>query len=285
MVLSRKFKVLLRPLYLWTINTRLYQAISHSQGDWRYPYLSFVWWFSSLLVPRRKVSVDDVSFTLQCDNWITHFRWYLFRTKEIEVRNYIDVYLKDTDIFFDIGANIGVFSLYASKRHMNLNTYCFEPEYSNLHYLKENILKNNLMDRIKIYSIAVSESNGLSSLHVQDLTPGAAVHTESKSDINTTDEGYTVVWREGVAIKTIDSLCQELRTIPNALKIDTDGNELKILKGATETLKNNLLRSMVLEMPPSKKEARKCADILLLAGFTLEWSHENTRNEIWVRRT
>ena len=224
-----KLKTLLRPFFIWAINTRPYLAISRSQGDWRYLYLLFAWWFTSILVPRRKVNVGNVSFTLQCDNWITHFRWYLFRTKEAEVRNYIDAHLSDGDIFFDIGANIGVFSLYATKRYKNLNTYCFEPEYSNLHYLKENILRNDLINRVKIYSVAVSDTDGLSSLHIQDVTPGAAVHTESKSNIKVTDEGYDVIWSEGVAIKTIDSLCRGLKTVPNAIKIDTDGNELKIL--------------------------------------------------------
>jgi FkbM family methyltransferase len=283
MKLSSKFRALLRPIAIWAMSTRPYLAISHSQGDWRYLYLSFAWWFTQILVPRRRVRVGDVSFTLQCDNWITHFRWYLFRTKEVEVRHYIDTHLKEGDVFFDIGANIGVFSLYASKRHKNLQTFCFEPEYSNLHYLKENILKNGLMDQANIYSIAVSDTDGLSALHVQDVTPGAAVHTESKTDINMTDEGYAVVWREGVAIRTLDSLCRDLKTIPNAIKIDTDGNELKILTGATETLKAGLLRSIVLEMPPTEQGATQCAEILSLAGFKLDWSRDDTRNEVWVR--
>jgi len=283
MTYSSKLKALIRPVAFWLMDTRLYKAVSHSQGDWRYLYLLFAWWITRVLVPRRRVRVGDVSFTLQCDNWITHSRWYLFQTKEVEVRHYIDAHLKEGDVFFDIGANIGVFSLYASKRHKNLNIYCFEPEYSNLHYLKENVLKNGLMDQANIYSIAVSDTDGLSSLHVQDVTPGAAVHTESKTDIDITDEGYTVVWREGVAIRTLDSLCQDLKTTPNAIKIDTDGNEFKILTGAAETLKNNLLRSIVLEMPPTIQGAADCATILTGAGFKLDWSREDTRNEVWVR--
>ena len=60
--------------------------------------------------------------------------------KEKEVRIFIDKYLEKDQIFFDIGANIGVFSLYAAIKK-NAKVYAFEPEYSNLSLLKENILK------------------------------------------------------------------------------------------------------------------------------------------------
>ena len=85
----------------------------------------------------RKVSVDGIALTIPCENWITHFRWYYFKIKEVEVRNYIKDIMSDKDIFFDIGANIGVFSVYAAKIHPNAEIYSFEPEYSNLNLLKK----------------------------------------------------------------------------------------------------------------------------------------------------
>lgn len=269
----------------WLKRTRFFGFWKQSQGDWRYPFLVLAWSLSEFIVPRRKVSINNVSFTLPCDNWITHFRWYLFRNKEEEVRHYIDHYVKDGDNFFDIGANIGVFSVYTAKRFSNISCYCFEPEYSNLKMLKENIIANKIIDKVTIYSVAIGNFFGLSKLNLQDLTSGSAAHTESKETIKTTEEGYPVVWSEGIVSVTLDYVCQESGIIPNAIKIDTDGNEDKVLQGAVKTLRDERLRSLVIEMPEDKQKELYCRQMLATANFDLEWSKEKTRNQIWVKKT
>ncbi len=258
---------------------------AQSYGDWRYPLISLAWLLAKFLVPRRKVSVDGVDFTLPCMNWITHFRWYLFEKKEPEVRFYIDRYLKPGDIFFDIGANIGVFSIYCAKRHKDVAVYSFEPEYSNLNLLKENVILNNLMSRVKIYSVAVGNFVGISHLNLQDLNPGAAVHTESKDPIQITEEGYGVVWSEGIMSVTIDFICGQMGIIPSAMKIDTDGNEYKVLEGGMKTFSHEKCRSVVLELPIDQSKRDYCLGALKSCGFTLAWSDaDKTRNEIWVKQ-
>lgn len=269
----------------WLKKTRLGIFLVQSQGDWRYPFIAMGWQLSKTVVPRRKVSVEGVSFTLSCINWVTHFRWYLFRRKEQEVRYYIDNYVKEGDKFFDIGANVGVFSIYAGKRFQDISVYCFEPEYSNLNILKENIVCNALTGKTKIFSVAISDFVGPSSLHIQDFTPGSAVHTENRNPISVTDEGYGVIWAEGIIAVTLDYLCEQLGVIPNAIKIDTDGNEDKVLNGAAKILYNENLRTIILEMPGDDKKVQHCKRVLGLAGFKLDWSDiKKTRNEIWVRR-
>ena len=71
-------------------NTLIFRAIEQSVGDWRYPFILFSWWLAKILVPRRKVKINGIEFTLTCTNWITHFRWYLFKTKEPDTINFID---------------------------------------------------------------------------------------------------------------------------------------------------------------------------------------------------
>ena len=266
-------------------NSLLIRTIEQSVGDWRYPYIFLTWWLAGILVPRRRVTVDDVSFTLSCTNWITHFRWFLFKRKEPEVRYYIDEYVKNGDIFFDIGANVGVFSIYAAKRHSNISVYSFEPEISNLSALKDNVVFNNLCERAKIYSVGISNFVGLSRLHLQDLSMGSAAHTESKESITLTDEGYQVVWSEGIFSVTLDYLCEELSVVPDAIKIDTDGNEDKILEGGAATLSNKKLRSLIIEIPNDRRKSKACYDMLKSAGFCeVEYDMGKSRNEIWVRR-
>lgn len=264
--------------------TKLYQFLKDSFGDYRYPWLVFKWQLAAWLVRRKEVRVGPVQFSLPCSNPITHFRWYLFKNKEVEVRNYIDQYVQNGDIFFDVGANIGVFSIYAAKRFTGLNVYSFEPEYSNLNLLKENVIANSLLERVRIYSVAVSDFIGLSQLHLQDLSAGAACHSENQNELQVTDEGYRVKWSEGVSSVTLDYVCQQLKVIPNALKIDTDGNEEKILRGAHEVLRNPGLRSLVLEMPMDGQKQSACRKLLQEAGLKLIWSDDaKTRNQIWAR--
>ena len=268
----------------WVKKGFIYQIYLRSCGDWRYPFYVIGWEISNFLTMRKHVSVGGVSFSLPNTNWITHFRWFLIKKKEPEVRFYIDQYLKEDDIFFDIGANIGVFTLYAGKKYKSLQIYCFEPEYSNLYLLKENILKNNLTQKASIYSVGISDFTGISHLHLQDLKEGAAAHTENRETIQETDEGFEVVWTEGIATATLDYLCGSLNVCPNAIKIDTDGNEAKILNGAIKTLQNPALRSLIIEMPPSLEASRQCEDIFKKNNFYRCWSQEGVRNEIWERK-
>ena len=271
------------PLARSILRTPLGRLLRESQGNWCYPFILLGWKIAGLLVPRRRVHCDGVSFTLSCTNPITYFRWYLFARKEEEVRHYINEYVKDGDVFFDIGANVGVFSVYCACRYPKAKVYSFEPEHSNLGLLKDNVIANALTDRVKITSVAVSDSGGLSFLNIQDTAPGAAAHTENKSALNMTDEGYPVVWQEGIATATLDALAQHHGVVPNALKIDTDGNEDKVLRGALKTMANPALRSLTLEMPMENSKVAFCEQALKEAGFVLKWSRSDTRNQVWVR--
>lgn len=263
------------------LKTRLGRYVQSSEGDWRYPWITLSWFIAGLLVPRRKVRCDGVQFTLSCTNPITHFRWHLFARKEAEVRKYINEHVRDGDVFFDVGANVGVFTIYAACRNQDARVYSFEPEHSNLALLKENILANGLMNRVKITSVAVSDRQGLSFLHIQDTIPGAAAHTEHTKALEITDEGYRVAWQEGIATATLDALAEHWGVYPNSLKIDTDGNEDKVLRGASAVLNHEALRSLALEMPLEKTKVAACEKMLKEAGFSLIWSQNSTRNQIW----
>jgi FkbM family methyltransferase len=256
-----------------------------SVGNWMYPLFSLRWILASFLTSPRKISVDGIELSIPCENWITHFRWFLFKTKETEVRKYIKDVMQAEDVFFDIGANIGVFSVYAAKMHPKSTIYSFEPEYSNLNLLKNNILRNKVNEQVNIFSVGISDEAGFSKLHLSSTDAGAAVHTESKNNIVTTDEGYEVVWGEGIMTTTLDEFCQYLQIIPNCLKIDTDGNELKILKGASSTLKNIRLKSLIIEMPlHDEKQLAECESILIESGLLPTWSdREKTKNEVWTK--
>ena len=72
--------------------------------------------------------------------------------------DWLDKTLHDGDVFFDVGANVGIYSLYAALRNPKTKVYAFEPEYSNLHQLKQNILLNSLAETIFPYSLALYDA-------------------------------------------------------------------------------------------------------------------------------
>lgn len=242
------------------------------------------WALAGALIPRRAVRARGVAFTLQCENWITHYRWHSYDSKEPETLDWIDNVVDADGVLFDVGANIGLYSLYAGRKHPRLGVLAFEPEYANLHLLRDNVVLNGLHDRIEVYSIALGDRSGLSRLHVQDLTPGAALHTESGERLRTTETGAPVVWREGIWVTTLDEFCRKRGLWPTALKIDVDGGEARVLAGAREAL--GRVSSVLVEVGDEAALRSRCEAVLTDAGLRRADAHRRTAsgNQLWVRR-
>ena len=237
------------------------------------------------LSPRRDVVCRGLRFSLPADNWITRYRWQSYNTKEVETLDWIDKALRNDDTLFDIGANIGQYSIYAALRHSGIHVVAFEPEYSNAHLLRDNVTRNALDSQIEIYSIALSNHCGISRLHLQDLTPGAALLTESRQALQTTRTNHKVIAREGIYAMTMDAFCAESGFTPRCIKIDVDGTEVEILEGAAKTLSDPQLRTILIEMPDNAVHRKKSEELLNHAGFSLDWVDATgaSTNQIWGR--
>jgi len=244
------------------------------------------WRAAGVIAPRRAVSSRGLHFSLQADNWITGSRWSSYNTKEPETLDWIDRQMQDGDILFDVGANIGVYALYAALRHPKARVAAFEPEYANLHLLRDNVIKNRLQDRIEVYAMALSDHTGVSWLHVQDLTPGSALHTEAEERLQVTRMQQPIVYREGISAITLDEFCRQTRLQPHGIKIDVDGTEAEILEGAVETLRCPALRSLIIEMPSDSSSRVRCERVLLAAGFQSQGpaiERGRPTNQVWLR--
>lgn len=227
-----------------------------------------------------RIQSRGLSFQLLSDNWITKFRARTFNDKEPEMLDWLDENLQDGDIFFDVGANIGIFSIYAALREPKAMVYAFEPEYSNLHQLKMNIINNDLLNNVIPFAFAISDQTGLSYLHIHDFTAGAALSTEQRESINKTF-GKEVVWKEGIGTSTLDYISENLDIQPNLIKIDVDGNELKILNGGRKVFSNDKLRTIIIEMIENLPNYSGIKRYLKDQGFKLEKKFEE--NQVWSR--
>jgi len=221
-----------------------------------------------------------LNFRLTTDNWITKYRARSFNDKEPEILDWLDENLRDGDIFFDVGANVGLYSIYAALRNKKAAVYAFEPEYSNLHQLKLNIINNNLYENVIPFGIALGDQAGLSYLHIQDLTAGAALATESNDNISKSF-GKDVIWKEGIGTIHLDFLFEKFGIQPNLIKIDVDGNEYKILQGGIKTFETTKLRSIYIEMIESLPDYVPIKTFLLDHGFRLQ--SKSSDNQVWSR--
>lgn len=221
-----------------------------------------------------------LTFRLTTDNWITKYRARSFNDKEPEILEWLDENLRDGDVFFDVGANVGLYSIYAALRNKKAAVYAFEPEYSNLHQLKLNIINNNLFENVIPFGIALGDQAGLSYLHIQDLTAGAALATESNDTIKKSFN-KDVVWKEGIGTIYLDFLFEKFGIQPNLIKIDVDGNEYKILQGGIKIFQTTELRSVYIEMIESLPDYEPIKNFLLENGFKLQF--KSSDNQVWSR--
>lgn len=143
--------------------------------------------------------------------------------------NFIKILLKQlgqSGVFFDVGANIGSYTLVASEVP-TASVFAFEPGSTAFLALKKNIELNN-RSNVKLLNFAVSDRE--STLM---LTSGQEISTNKV--VNQPKISNKIIH---VKSKTLDQICKEYDVQPNIVKIDVEGHELKVLKGFHEFIKN-----------------------------------------------
>jgi FkbM family methyltransferase len=199
-------------------------------------------------------------------------------TKEPDTINWIDEYINDGDVLYDIGANIGVYSLYAAK-YKNATTYSFEPESANYYYLNKNIYHNNLSNKIKAYNIALNDSNLLSVLNLSQFRPGAGDHNFNK-ELDANHKKFNSAFKQGMIGLSVDDFIYEWGgETPNHIKIDVDGNEHLVINGMTNILKDMKLKTIAIEVNLNLESDDELKNKLLSHGFKLLTDERYINNE------
>ncbi len=149
--------------------------------------------------------------------------------------------LEPGEVFYDIGANVGSYTLLARAR--KLVVVAFEPIAENYATLIRNLALNSMLDQVIVIPLALGPMVGLTWIHISDMRSGAASH------LMTSDTQKRSYHKQLLPVMTGDKLL-ELYDLPrpHALKIDTDGSEPDVLRGLEETLKGEQLRVMMIEL-------------------------------------
>jgi FkbM family methyltransferase len=197
--------------------------------------------------------------------------------KEPEMIGWIHSFINHGEVLYDIGANVGAYSLVASK-HLNgkIKVYAFEPGFITFVQLCKNIYLNNCQESIFPLQIALSDKTNIEIFNYNNLIPGGALHALGDA-VDDKGDQFNPVFKQLVISFRLDDLIKLFYLpVPNHIKIDVDGIEFKILQGATETLKNCSVRSLILEAEDGTKELKKIIEYLKQKGFDLHSKHKHT---------
>ena len=171
-----------------------------------------------------------------------------------QIETSIDLISKNKiDIFFDIGANCGIYSLIFANKFNNLQIYSFEPIVSSLKKFAENIKINKNFKNIKLYNFGLSNKNTI--LKMKALVKNDHTQLGGFGVLNKGDNLENKFLTEANFKKGDDCFKFKKKTI--FLKIDVEGHELQVLDGLNELLNYNKIILQIEILPKNIKVVKK----------------------------
>jgi len=176
--------------------------------------------------------IDDCVFLISPGETGLTGNFYL-GLDEFEEMGFLLHYLNEDDLFIDVGANVGSYTL-LSGVVKKCNVISFEPIPNTFEKLKLNVNLNSSTKKIKLFNIGISDKKG---------------QLYFSNNLNTTNKVVNIYNSNNIKIKvnTLDSF--ELN--PTVIKIDVEGYEKFVLKGAKKTLKSKNLKIIIIELNES----------------------------------
>lgn len=159
--------------------------------------------------------------------------WYC-GLREYQDMGFLLHFLKPGDIFVDIGANIGSYSILAGSCE-GVNVIAYEPIPATFNWLQKNISHNQLSKQIKIKNIGLADNKGTlkfsSNLDILNHVIINNIEQHPSIEIN------------------VEKLDDDLvDTFPTVIKIDVEGYELQVLNGAKKIINNSSLIAVIIEI-------------------------------------
>jgi FkbM family methyltransferase len=173
------------------------------------------------------------------------------------------------EVLYDIGANVGAFSLVAAIDR-GASVVAFEPGYANFARLCENIQLNACGTAIMPVPLPLNDEGGTLSFTYRSLEPGQSRHALGATDAA---DVLSAPYVQPMCATTLDRAVVDFKLpVPHHLKIDVDGRELHVLRGAAAVLRGPQLRTILVESESGAWDA--LAAEFGSAGFTLQSRHE-----------
>lgn len=206
-----------------------------------------------------------------------------FHDEEPETLAWIDA-MEEGEVFYDVGAATGLFSMYAALRP-GLHVYAFEPKATSYGVMIEHLALNGMGDRVFPLPVALSDTTAAVHLSLSALAPQSGMNAVGGA-ADQFGQTHSVFNQGALAYRLDDLVATFALKAPTHLKIDVDGIEGLILRGAPLTLKG--VRSVVIEVEgENAAEAKSRIEPPLAAAGLFEdigfRSQGSGRNRLYVR--
>lgn len=238
--------------------------------------------FSSRINAVKKMDVHGTPIVFDANEELHLLRADSIEHKEPETLQWIDSFTPGA-VFFDIGANVGVFSLYAALCR-NCDVYAFEPEAKNYACLNKNILLNGLGRRVKALNIGLHDQTCIEFLQLHDTQSGSALHALG-DPVDWRKERFQAKFEQAVLAFSLDDLIDRYGLpLPRHIKLDVDGNEQKIIRGAQRTLGKAAVKSLLIEINVNDRPLIAMIESCGLKLTTLTPAFEAIHNAVFTRQ-
>jgi FkbM family methyltransferase len=197
-------------------------------------------WLLTLRQPLvRDIEITDGStaYRFRCETVREFNRCLKLFSKEPGTFAWITTEVKRGQVVYDIGANIGVYTILAARQAgPNGKVYAFEPHAANFTRLIDNVIRNNLQDVVVPCSVALDAEAGFSHFNYDSASAGTS-NSQFSADSGAAMQPHGSEIAELKYATTIDQLMESGRIAsPHHIKIDVDGNEHRILQGMARLL-------------------------------------------------
>lgn len=191
--------------------------------------------------------------------------------KEPWTVEWLETSLRAGDVLYDIGANVGAYSLVASRQAGgDVRVVAFEPGFASFAALCDNIIVNDAADRVLPLSVTLDDRTELGVFNYRDIDSGSGLH--STGDRRFLKGRFDPVYRQPVLLYRLDDLLATFDLPPpNHVKLDVDGAELSVLGGAEHVLSSSELRSLMIEVNEDEESA--VVELLDRHGLELQARH------------
>lgn len=184
-------------------------------------------------------------------------------TKQPETITWIDRF-EPGSVFWDVGANVGVYSLYAARRGSG-RVIAIEPAAVNYFLLAANCEANQLHDRVDCLLLGLGTGRSVARLEVSQFAAARSFSFEARTK-------YAA--RQAALVLSMDELVEDYGLpCPNYIKIDVPGMTEPIITGASRTLRRPEVRELHIELRAQSKAGRRIIDALGQCGLTPSGHH------------
>ena len=191
-------------------------------------------------------------------NWVvgssTNGCWLgTYESEQTKRINLLLASLDDGFVFYDCGANVGYFTLLASRLKYK-KIYCFEPNPANIFFLNQH-LSQNIISSVEVFDLALSKERGTASFNFEKGRAEGRIAAEGAFE---------------VSLASLDQLVGEGKILPPAaIKMDIEGSELDALIGASYTLKTFM--PLIFLSTHSEQLKSDCVSFLKDFGYRFEF--------------